>query len=77
MEPKVLLDAVERAVKTAAQTTVAVLAGAVTFSDLASGWQEALFLVGVATLTSVLMSVASSQVGSPEDASLVTTKKDE
>lgn len=69
------LDTLERAVKTAAQSAVAVLATVATFGDLSSGWDEALFLIGVATATSILTSIASSRVGTPADASLVTKKE--
>jgi hypothetical protein len=65
------VDAAERAIKTAAQTALAYIGTVVAVEDLAAGWDTALLSVGIATLASLLFSIASSQVGSPTDASLV------
>ena len=69
-------DAGERAIKTGAQVAITALAAVATFDDLGAGWDEGLFLVGVSMVVSVLTSIVSSRVGSPEDASLVTTRKE-
>jgi hypothetical protein len=53
----------ERAVKTFAQSLAAVLAGVYGFSDV--NWGNTLQAVGIATLLSVVTSVASSQIGGP------------
>lgn len=69
-----LKDIIERAIKTFAQSLVAVgLAGA---TDLLSvDWVNALSIAGLATLVSVLTSIASSKIGD-DTASVVNTKED-
>jgi len=71
---QLLNDIAERAVKTFAQSLVAVgLAGA---TDLLSvDWVNALSVAGLATLVSILTSIASSKIGD-ETASVVNTKED-
>ena len=65
------LDAVERAVKTFAQTFVAV-AGASTVADWGTSWKDWLAGAGVASLLSVLTSIGSiAQSNSITPASLV------
>ena len=53
----------ERAVKTFAQALVAVLAGVYGLTDV--DWATSLSAAGLATLLSVLTSIASSQLGAP------------
>lgn len=59
----------ERAVKTFAQVAVGLLTVELVIDS--STWVNALVTVGVATLGSVLTSIASARVGDPEDPSLV------
>ena len=55
----------ERAIKTFAQSFLAAVGvGAVTLASI--GWLQALTLAGVATLLSVLSSLASAKVNAPE-----------
>lgn len=70
-----LKDIAERAIKTFAQSLVAVgLAGA---TDLLSvDWVNALSIAGLATLVSVLTSIASSKIGD-DTASVVNTKEEQ
>lgn len=70
---QLLKDIAERAVKTFAQSLVAVgLAGA---TDLLSvDWVNALSIAGLATLVSVLTSIASSKIGD-NTASIVNNKE--
>lgn len=70
---QLLKDIAERAVKTFAQSLVAVgLAGA---TDLLSvDWVNALSIAGLATLVSVLTSIASSKIGD-NTASVVNNKE--
>lgn len=69
-----LKDIAERAIKTFAQSLVAVgLAGA---TDLLSvDWVNALSVAGLATLVSILTSVASSKIGD-DTASVVNNSED-
>ena len=70
---QLLKDIAERAVKTFAQSLVAVgLAGA---TDLLSvDWVNALSIAGLATLVSILTSIASSKIGD-STASVVNNKE--
>lgn len=61
-------DTAERAIKTCAQTGLGVIGADIVTSV---GLQSAAITVGVATVSSVLMSIASAGVGDPESASLV------
>ena len=72
---KFFKDLAERAVKTFCQSLIAVgLAGA---TDLLSvDWLNALSVAGLATLISVLMSIASLSIGD-ETASVVNVQKEE
>lgn len=66
-------DAIERAVKTAAQTAVALIGtGAVGIIEV--DWYNVLSVSIVAALVSVLTSVASDPLGEPGTASLVNHK---
>ncbi len=64
------LDTIERAIKTAAQSMLALVG--VNVTDVASlNWQEMLITTGVATGLSVLTSIVSSGIGEPGTASLL------
>ncbi len=64
------LDALERAVKTAAQTLLALVG--VNVTDVASlNWQEMAITTAVSTGLSVLTSIVSSGIGEPGTASLL------
>lgn len=67
-------DAFERAVKTFAQSLVAVLALSVSLIDVS--WGAAVGTAGLAAVVSLLTSVGSAGVGSSESASLVVDTKD-
>jgi anti-anti-sigma regulatory factor len=67
-------DAFERAVKTFAQSAVAILALSTTLFDVS--WVNAMGTAGLAALVSLLTSVGSAGVGSSESASLVVDTKD-
>jgi hypothetical protein len=67
-------DAFERAVKTFAQSGVAILALATGLLDVS--WTQGLSTAGLAALISLLTSVGSAGVGSSESASLVVDTKD-
>ncbi|QSL99773.1 hypothetical protein SEA_ODAY_29 [Gordonia phage ODay] len=64
-------DAVERAVKTAAQSALGVFVADVTVVSV--DWAATGAIVGTATLVSVLTSIASANFGTPGTASAVTT----
>lgn len=59
----------ERAVKTFAQVAIGLLTVELVMDS--SAWANAFVAIGVATAASVLSSIASAQVGDPEDPSLV------
>lgn len=59
-------DAIERAVKTAAQTAATLFVGDVTVLNI--DWTAGGALVGTATLLSVLTSIASATIGDPSTA---------
>lgn len=61
-------DATERAIKTAAQSTIGVLTAT---SVDAIDWEGGVVAVAVATAVSVLTSIVSSGKGDPDSASLV------
>jgi hypothetical protein len=64
------LDAGERAIKTAAQTMLALVG--VNVTDVASlNWQEMAITTAVSTGLSVLTSIVSSGIGEPGSASLL------
>ena len=69
-------DTVERAVRTAAQAGLAVASvpvmGEVANIPLSLPWESMLYAVGVATVLSVLTSLAGRSVGDPSTASLTT-----
>ena len=62
-------DAIERAVKTAAQSAIGVFVADVTILSL--DWEQAGGIVGTAALVSVLTSIASEKIGDPGTASVV------
>lgn len=62
-------DAVERAVKTAAQTVVGLLVAGVTVLNI--DWGQAAAVTGTAALASILTSLISTGVGDHESPSLV------
>lgn len=66
-------DAVERAVKTAAQTAVGLLTADQVIGLLDVDWGQGASVVGLATLISLLTSVASARVGKLGTASLTDT----
>lgn len=68
-------DALERAIRTAAQTLIGVLgAGATGVLDVA--WPAALSAAGLAALLSLLTSVIATGVGTPGTAALLPSKGD-
>lgn len=67
-------DTFERAVKTFAQSAVAIMALSTTLFDVS--WVNAAGTAGLAALVSILTSVSSAGVGSSESASLVVDTKD-
>lgn len=67
-------DAFERAVKTFAQSAVAVLALSTSLIDVS--WGAAIGTAGLAAVISMLTSMGSAGVGSSESASLVVDTKD-
>lgn len=64
-------DAIERAVKTFAQSLIALITAVQGFSLFSADWPDMLATAGAATLLSVLASVASAQTGEPLSASLL------
>ncbi len=66
---KFWLDTLERAIKTLAQTLLAWLVVDQAIWEM--DWQQGLGLAATATVASILTSVASLKVASPETASLV------
>jgi hypothetical protein len=68
--PRFWKDAVERALKTFAQTLIALL-GVGGFGIIDAPWFSSLSVAGLAALLSVLSSVASATVGEQGTASLV------
>ena len=64
---------VERAVKSFAQSLVAIL-GAAQVGLLDANWLSALSIAGMALLLSVLSSIGSAGIGESQDPSLVATK---
>jgi hypothetical protein len=65
---KFWMDAVERAVKTAAEVAGGYIA-AVAITDWTAGWASALTVIGIATGLSVVASLLSSLRGDHESAS--------
>lgn len=63
-------DALERAIRTAAQALVASWATGVT-GVLEVNWIQAASVAGLAALTSILMSLAATGRGNPDSASLI------
>ncbi|AXH67262.1 metallophosphoesterase [Streptomyces phage Wofford] len=67
-------DSFERAVKTFAQSAVAIMAVSTSLFDVS--WMQAAGTAGLAALVSLLTSIGSAGVGSSESASLVVDTKD-
>ena len=65
-------DTAERAIKTAVQVTIPLVTAACLDKI---DWQAAGLTIASAVLLSLLTSLASSRVGSPADASMVTTQE--
>jgi hypothetical protein len=63
-------DAIERAVKTAAQVLLGLIAG-FNLADASADWKDYLLGVGVAVGASVLTSILSSLTGDSSSASVV------
>ena len=63
------MDAIERAIKTGAQVLLGVITGLAAFSDV--DWAAVGLSTAVAVAGSLLTSIISAQVGSPNNASLV------
>ncbi|HHX46440.1 MAG TPA: holin [Brevibacterium sp.] len=71
---KFLKDSAERAVKTAAQTSVALLTADGVLGLLDVDWGQGASVVGLAALVSLLTSVASAPAGDAGTASAVRIK---
>lgn len=67
-------NALERAIKTAAQTAVALLLVSTTTGVLDVDWQQTASVAALAAIVSVLTSVAGRDIGKPGDPSLVSDK---
>lgn len=72
-----LIDAFERSVKTIAQTIVATLLASEAIGLFAVNWGDIMSVAGLAGVISILTSIASSQTGDNESASLVVATKEE
>lgn len=68
-------DAIERSVKTAAQTAVGLLTADQVIGVLDVDWGDSFSVVGLATLVSLLTSVASARVGARGTASMIDTEQ--
>lgn len=69
------LDALERAVKTAAQALLSVwLVGDVAFNIIGVDWSSALGIAGGAAVISLLTSIVSAPIGTSGTASLVSSE---
>lgn len=66
---KFIFDTIERAAKTAAQTTIATIGTATLLSSI--DWHVVASTVAVATMLSVLTSIASRPIGNTDSASIV------
>lgn len=71
---KFLLDTLERAIKTAAQTAIATIGTTATIG--AVDWRLVASTVAVAAILSILTSIASRPVGDADSASLVSKKEE-
>ncbi len=71
---KFLLDTLERAIKTAAQTAIATIGTTATIG--AVDWRLVASTVALATVLSILTSIASRPVGDGDSASLVHKKEE-
>lgn len=67
-----IIQTIERAVKTFAQTIVA-LAGASQMDWLSLNWAQLLATAGIAAALSVLSSIASDRIGPADSPSMVST----
>lgn len=68
-------DAIERAAKTAAQSAIAVLTADQVIGLIEVNWGEGASVVGLATLISLLTSIASARVGTKGTASLADAER--
>ncbi|MCL2717810.1 MAG: holin [Lachnospiraceae bacterium] len=64
-----IIDLLERAIKTAAQTALAGLGASITFEVV--DWYHVLSIVGMAFIASILTSIASISTGDKGTASLI------
>lgn len=71
MTLRFLLELVERAVKTFAQTAVSVLTVGATTDLLSAPWVGAFSAAGFAAILSIMTSIASAQLGDRDTPSLV------
>lgn len=72
-----ILDAAERAVKTIAQTIVATLLASEAIGLFDANWGDIFSVAGLAGVVSLLTSIASSQTGDSQSASLVVEATEE
>jgi hypothetical protein len=70
---KFLKDATERAIATFAQTAIASLTVSAGLHDV--NWVNVASIAGLATLLSILKSIAATQLGDEDSASLVNLEK--
>lgn len=68
------LGALERATKTFCQTLIATLGLATGLNMVSINWREGLCVAGLATLISVLTSVASGPIGPPNTPGVVMSR---
>jgi type IV secretory pathway VirB2 component (pilin) len=66
---KFVKDTVERATKTAAQTAIAIIGVSATIGEV--DWRYTLSAVALATVLSVLTSIASKPIGDSDSASVL------
>ncbi len=74
---KFFIDMSERAIKTFAQTAVATITGSAVMGIEEVGWIHVLSVSGLATIISILTSIASYNFSEKGTASLVNNPKEE
>lgn len=72
-----LLDVVERAVKTFAQSLLVLFVGDSAYNVISVNWPQALGLAATAALVSILTSVVSGQFGDKNTASVFAAKQEQ